>query len=150
MEALLYQKVFEKAQSIKSANNLGEIATFLARVLDDKDLISNGYKISPRTLKRGFIEYLDPQLLNNFKWSREKDYKKEKYVPNLGTLDLLSIYLGYKNFAGFSADNMDKEMVDEKEKKDKTNSTTIEVYQYGPNNKSVGDISSEGDVNLSF
>lgn len=131
MEVLLYEEVFLKAMEIKRAKNLGDLTSFLVQAINDNSDKKHDL-ISSRTIKRGFKEFLSPELLESFTWNRESDKsdKEKKYVPSLNTLNLLAVYLDYKSFADFSAQNLSKNQKGEKGKK-QAKKPRVTVNQYG-------------------
>lgn len=132
MEKLLYQKVFEKGVGIKSANTLGQLANFLAEDITGKKKYP---VISSKTLKRGFQEYLEQEIVEKFKWPFKKNEFEIKYIPGLETLNILSIYMSYESFSDFCQKNK----VEEKEVEQPKQKNNITVYQEN-NGKVFGDV----------
>lgn len=144
METLLYQKVFETASKIKSAKNLGQLSSFVAKAITEKYAHLNHDVVSSKTIKRGFQEFLPPELLERFnKEDKAEDETKErkKYTPDLTTLNRLAEYLEYESFADFSSINKKHE---ESEKPEENRSKiTFNNNQQGDDNTIVWKIKTD-------
>ena len=128
MEKLLYQKVFEKGVGMKSASTLGQLSSFLAKDIED---VSKSV-INPKTLIRGFRNYVESEILSKYRSS----HNFFNYSPHVDTLKILSIYMGYESFSDFCQKNKVVEKEELEQKKQKNN---ITVYQEN-NGKVFGDV----------
>ncbi|MET3536708.1 hypothetical protein [Chryseobacterium limigenitum] len=145
MEKLLYQKVFESAASIiKSAEELGQLSSFVAKAITEKYAHLKHDVVSSKTIKRGFQEFLPPELLKQFnKEDKAEDETKErkKYTPDLKTLNLLAKYLEYESFADFSSINKNKKESEEPE--DKSSKITYNNNQQGEGNTNIWNMNAD-------
>lgn len=144
MEKLLYQKVFESASKTKSAVELGQLSSFVAKAITEKYAHLNHDVVSSKTIKRGFQEFLPPELLEPFnKEDKAEDETKErkKYTPDLKTLNLLAKYLEYASFADFSSINKHKEESEETE--DNSSKITYNNNQQGEGNTNIWNMNAD-------
>lgn len=135
MERLLYQKIYEKISSKKSSKTLGGLASFLIT-----DIPHGIGTISEKTIKRGFQKFLNSEILEKYN-NTNKIESENQYIPDVNTLNILSVYLDYKSFSDFCSSNKDHSLKIEKSK------NNVSVYQ-SSNGTSFGNLNAQGDINI--